>query len=248
MPAKATFASRLKELRGTMKQEEFGAKIGVSRGSISYYENGARTADIEILDKLCRTYEVSADWLIGLSSTRTTNTTIKEVCEYTGLSETSVSWLAKINTASVNNKDSFMSCVNAVLENTRFHSAMYNIYNYLIAVSDEAKREYNRRQLVNKSNISQIDNSKRVSDMLLDILKQHRFNVSNLTNTEQDILFNDLIGYRMREIYAYQASNDFSELLNDIAIRTEKATENDLESNGPDTPWEGLENGKYPED
>jgi transcriptional regulator with XRE-family HTH domain len=90
MDTKACFASRLKELRGDIKQEDFGATIGVSRGAISYYEKETRTADIEILGKICTYYGVSADWLLGLSDVRNPDIEMQAICEYTGLSEQSV--------------------------------------------------------------------------------------------------------------------------------------------------------------
>lgn len=67
MEIKQVFATRLKALREKkgMSQTELANEIGISRGSISFYENGERTADIEILNKLCDYFRVSADYLIG---------------------------------------------------------------------------------------------------------------------------------------------------------------------------------------
>lgn len=68
MEIKQVFATRLKALRENMglSQSELAAAIQVSRGSISFYENGERTADIEILSRLCEFFGVSADYLLGL--------------------------------------------------------------------------------------------------------------------------------------------------------------------------------------
>lgn len=97
MDIKATFGARLKELRGEMKQDDFGALIGVSRASISYYENGTRTADVEILGKICEKYHVSADWLLGLTDAKTPHMEIQAVIKNTGLSELALKSLCTLD-------------------------------------------------------------------------------------------------------------------------------------------------------
>ena len=127
MDIKSTFAGRLKELRGQMSQAEFGSRIGVSRGSISYYENGTRTADIEILDKICQTYGVSADWLLGLSNVRTKDIEIQAVAEKTGLHENLVEYL-------VEDKEFASAILNILFEDTaRLTRLLHNINRYLLS-------------------------------------------------------------------------------------------------------------------
>lgn len=64
------FACRLKQLRESNKltQEELANKLGISRGSISYYEKRERFPDINVLFKVCEYFNVSADWILGLSN------------------------------------------------------------------------------------------------------------------------------------------------------------------------------------
>ena len=63
----SAFSLRLRVLReeSGLNQGELAEKIGVSRGSISFYENGSRVPDISVLQKLCNEFGVSADFLIG---------------------------------------------------------------------------------------------------------------------------------------------------------------------------------------
>ena len=63
------FASRLKKLREEhgLSQAELADKLGVSRGSISFYENKSRVPDIDVLLSLCNYFSVPSDYLIGLS-------------------------------------------------------------------------------------------------------------------------------------------------------------------------------------
>lgn len=64
-----SFASRLKKLREEhgLSQTELADKLGISRGSISFYENKSRVPDINILLALCNHFFVSSDYLIGLT-------------------------------------------------------------------------------------------------------------------------------------------------------------------------------------
>lgn len=65
------FSNRLKTLRQErdLKQSDIAKYLGVSAQSYSSYENG-REPNYEMLKKLCSLFNVSADWLLGLSEYR----------------------------------------------------------------------------------------------------------------------------------------------------------------------------------
>lgn len=52
-----------------LSQKEVSDIIGISRAALSYYESGQRTPDIAILYRLCRFYEISIDYLMGMKDT-----------------------------------------------------------------------------------------------------------------------------------------------------------------------------------
>lgn len=62
------FCERLKELRQDKKigQEEFARQIGVSKGVISFWENGLREPTMGNLIAIAKFFEVSVDYLVGL--------------------------------------------------------------------------------------------------------------------------------------------------------------------------------------
>jgi len=66
------FAERLLALRieKGISQGELGDAVDLSRGSISYYENALRVADAEAIANIARYFDVSADYLLGLSDAR----------------------------------------------------------------------------------------------------------------------------------------------------------------------------------
>ncbi|MBE5764693.1 MAG: helix-turn-helix transcriptional regulator [Clostridiales bacterium] len=63
------FAERLKELRIEKKigQIQLAKEIGVSKGIISLWENGLREPTLSSLIALAKFFEVSLDYLAGIS-------------------------------------------------------------------------------------------------------------------------------------------------------------------------------------
>jgi len=63
---------RLKELReqAGLNQEGLAIKLNVSQSSISAYEVGDRTPDLEMLISIANTFHVSLDYLAGRSDIR----------------------------------------------------------------------------------------------------------------------------------------------------------------------------------
>lgn len=92
MSAIDEFSSKLKLLRKekNLQQGELAKELGVSRGSISFYENGDRVPDIEFLSKASAYFDVSADWLLGLSDVRSVESDVKIGCSVTGLTEQAI--------------------------------------------------------------------------------------------------------------------------------------------------------------
>lgn len=84
------FAERFAMLRGDKTQGEFAEFLGISRPTVGFYENGTRIPDALVLRQIAEKCGVSADWLLGISDTRTADGTIRAACEYTGLSETAL--------------------------------------------------------------------------------------------------------------------------------------------------------------
>lgn len=67
---KENFGTRLKELRNSNgeKQDDLGAILGLKKAQISEMENGHATTTLEKLVLICEHYQVSADYLLGLSN------------------------------------------------------------------------------------------------------------------------------------------------------------------------------------
>ena len=96
------FADRLSDLveekkKTGLSQKEIAAQIGVSSGTLSEWCSDNKTPMIDALPKLASYFEVSSDWLIGCSDAKTRNTTTQAIHLETGLSDTAIDVLRKIN-------------------------------------------------------------------------------------------------------------------------------------------------------
>ena len=63
------FKYRLRSLRqyAGLTQKEFAAKLGIAHGNVSKYELGETLPPMDILAKIAGVFEVSTDYLMGLS-------------------------------------------------------------------------------------------------------------------------------------------------------------------------------------
>lgn len=63
------FGEKIRALRleKGLTQTQLADKIGLVKGSISAYEQGKKYPSVEVLIKLCTVFDVSSDYLIGLS-------------------------------------------------------------------------------------------------------------------------------------------------------------------------------------
>lgn len=91
-------AVRIRELMkssGTT-QQELAEKTGCSRQAIAQYADGSNAPNIDKLVSIAKYFDVSLDYLVGLSNARTADKDIQYICDYTGLSEKSIDVLHKI--------------------------------------------------------------------------------------------------------------------------------------------------------
>lgn len=84
------FRKRFLKLKGNMTTVAFAKKLGLTRATVGFYEAGERIPDALGIARIAKACKVSTDYLLGLSDVQTTDTDLKSVCEYTGLSENAV--------------------------------------------------------------------------------------------------------------------------------------------------------------
>ena len=103
----SVFATRLRKIMGEQSktQKEVADVLGITRQAISQYLDGAVQPNAEKLYKLSKYFQVSCDWLIGLSEVSLPGTTFRAVHEMTGLSQESILQLAGIEQLSEEYKE-----------------------------------------------------------------------------------------------------------------------------------------------
>lgn len=71
-------SSRIKELRASLKltQNQFAETLNISTVSISSYETGAKTPSLDMIINIAQKYNISIDWLCGLTDETSTTSVI----------------------------------------------------------------------------------------------------------------------------------------------------------------------------
>lgn len=97
------FAKRLRKLieDNNITQNQLSGILGKTRQAINNYTLGNTAPDADTLIKLSEYFNVSVDYLIGVSNVKTIDKDIKFICDYTGLSENAVKKLHLLKIESV---------------------------------------------------------------------------------------------------------------------------------------------------
>lgn len=80
-----------------VKQKELAKKLDVVDNVVSYWCKGTRKPNLEQIVEMADFFNVSTDYLLGVTNISTQNTEIRAICEYTGLSMESVERLHELN-------------------------------------------------------------------------------------------------------------------------------------------------------
>lgn len=56
--------ARVRALRGSVMQDEFAFKVGISQGQLSKIENGRMAPTLDMLVKLANRFGKSLDWIV----------------------------------------------------------------------------------------------------------------------------------------------------------------------------------------
>ena len=128
------FGIRLKFLREAAEftQGQLAEKLNVSRGAISYYENGDRTPDIEFLDSVSSLFGVTLDFLMGY--TVNWNDSYSFMSESFGLSDKACSALEHGSVGEIISQilgDDNFPIIEHLLFEVRYKAANETLLNYV---------------------------------------------------------------------------------------------------------------------
>ena len=90
-----TFLERFRDLFNEKgcSQVELANAIGSARGTVATWLDGKTAPNVYMVKALAEYFSVSADYLLCISDTRSSDVNVKAAMEYTGLSESAVEWL-----------------------------------------------------------------------------------------------------------------------------------------------------------
>lgn len=86
------FPERLSALmkERNVTQEELAHELGIKRQTVSLYKNGQSTPDAAQLKNIAIFFDVSADWLLGLSSKRSPDIDVRKMADTLHLSDIAI--------------------------------------------------------------------------------------------------------------------------------------------------------------
>lgn len=131
--------SRLRECREKhgYTQTQVAEKMHVKRQIIGYHESGERQPNIDDIVFYAKLYNVSSDYLLGLSDAATTDITVQEICKRTGFDEDLIEFLQKGKGHTIKNQhnraryfycfpNDFSFFMNSFFKNETFQTACWN--------------------------------------------------------------------------------------------------------------------------
>lgn len=136
------FADRLSDLISKAAQNgitlrDIEKATGVKKESISKYQNNKAEPGLNSIVALAKYFNVSSDYLLGLSDTSTTDITVQEICKRTGFDEDLIKFLQKGKGHTIKNQhnraryfycfpNDFSFFMNSFFKNEAFQTACWN--------------------------------------------------------------------------------------------------------------------------
>ena len=123
------FPKRLRELLDSPNetQEKLANAIGVKRQSISQWQNGITSPDINVLKKISDYFNVSADYLIGRIDVKSPEIDSMAIHKKTGLSDEALKEIAFFN--STPGFKHIMETINKFMSSIDFRPLMIELHN-----------------------------------------------------------------------------------------------------------------------
>lgn len=136
------FAKRLREVMDVTQttQEALAKQTGLTRQTISQYMDGSVLPNVEKLYKICNYFNMTSDYLIGFTDSKSRDISDQLIQETTGLSETAIDTLKKLSRGRPNSLFPLpfdMGVINYIFSNQSF----------LLKLIDRLKNYYELRQV-----------------------------------------------------------------------------------------------------
>lgn len=236
----SVFHSRLKELKESseLTQVKIAEQLGITPQAFSYIVNG-REPNYDTLIKIASLFNVSTDWLLGLTDIKSIDADAKAVGAYVGLSEKNIKYFHDLISSPTNSGGEYVSFINRVFEDSYFHLMLHNLFSLEGSTMGEAlywrlwdsifpqdpfdvRSKDEQRDLEERFStlIKQVCESSNYSHRVLESLKIY----IDIFNSGEHVA-NALVGvegFAMSDIDEYRASKHLTSLIESIANDAEK--------------------------
>lgn len=208
------FKERLRKTREELgiTQADFAKKVGMARASASYYENINNDAlpNIELFCKMCDVLEVSPQYLIGASNTKTNNIDNILIHEKLGLSEKSINALEVYQKRKAENCSLYsnhIDILNDLISSFDFSTVIGQINRYMLSVKKCDNADIIRREAIQFYEENEIE---KFSQEWLDMERERQKKVGM---TDNDVK-NEKMERQLVELYHMQ--NDFIKIIKEL--------------------------------
>ena len=164
------FVQRFKGLIGeTRTLTAIAEELDVSRPTISNWLLGHCEPDQAAALRIAKHYNVSVNWLQGLSDNPTTDTSIEAICNYTGLSEAALNSLVQLmnndNLGLTNKGTSYKECINSFFTNPNFEPLIIALKLYFSTLHKRNSLQQKLSQELKNENTPIKDINKQAADI-----------------------------------------------------------------------------------
>ena len=145
----SAFGERIASLRAERgeTQQDLADALDVRRETVKFWESGDRQIKAADIVKLAKHFEVSADYILGLSEAMSTDLDVQAVSQYTGLNEASLDTLAKIKA------NPFVAkTLNRLMSMNLDRESFGEVIRYSAAACDLSSRWARKLKLLDESN------------------------------------------------------------------------------------------------
>lgn len=154
----------------------------------AYKNEGMR---VEYLRCLADFYNVSADYLLGLSPTRSKDILVRDIVDFTGLSEQSIEYLAK-NNRILNQEETTPSIDEAVENDLELEKRRLKIWLDVICEDQSEEIPEDIREIMTSSNISDLRGNK---ELVVQTCLQKRREISLKNNSHYEAMMIEAINH-----------------------------------------------------
>lgn len=135
MKINKTIGLRINELLAikNIKQKELAKVLGVTDNTISYFVSGKRTPNISQIIEIAKFFDVSTDYILGLSKTPTSDPNIATIGDYTGLKKEAI-YLLHVwnkNEFGLPLRELYTEFTNNFIISEQYHSLVFEFGQYI---------------------------------------------------------------------------------------------------------------------